>query len=230
MTRFDFIKASLKEKLQTQSWDRACKQSCTMIACINQTYKISNAPNYSVMLFSLNLSLSLSLYLFLPLAMSQGMSSHKPVSQCAVCQGSGSNWLTSCCYVISLSAFHSFSIPFQNPEKTAGLQLLLAGIRKKKKTPALCTKVKVKRNIQWNKVFMFVCMKEWESSLLLLPNCWTTFILWFYSLYLYLFPCFIWFPCFIACILPKPNCITAPWRLAFAPLYSIINTFCFLKQ
>lgn len=80
--------------------------------------------------------------LSLPLATSQGMSSHMPLSQCAVCQGSGSNWLTSCCYFLSPSLclslfFHTFPKPWQDSRATAAF-----AVNRRKKI-LLCTRVKV---------------------------------------------------------------------------------------
>lgn len=134
--------------------------------------------------------------------------------QCAVCQGSGSNWLTSCCYFTCLSLFfRTFPKPWHDSRATAAF----AGEKNKKKDSSFAPKsnffFRVRRNAQGNKVFMFVCMQKWESFFLLgkiwqsifpsqsPPKLFEYINFVFYCPYLYLLPCFIWFSLFY-CLQP----------------------------
>lgn len=99
------------------------------------------------------------------------MSSHMFVSQFAVCQGSGSNWLTSCCYFISLSAFLSFSIPFQSPGKTPGLQLLLQ--RKEKKDSSFARKLIMFFFLEFREIYRKIkCLRLLSCQSEKVPSSW----------------------------------------------------------
>ena len=155
--------------------------------------------------------------------------------QCAVCQGSGSNWLTSCCYFTCLSLFfHTFPKPWHDSRATAAF----AGKKIRKKDSFFAWKSNffflfLSGWREMHKVIkclcLFVCRSEkvsssWEKYgnqfflLSPLPNYLSTLILCFIAHICTYFTVSFDFPCFIACSLSKHNCIWTPWGSAFALL------------
>lgn len=127
----DFIKALLKKSFKTQSQDLVFK--------LSHRYCMHNIDLYSLKCTSgETLSLSgISLFIS-PFGYISGHVKSYACLQCAVCQGSGSNWLTSCSYFTCLSLFlHSFPKPWHDSRATAAF----AGEKKLEKRLLLCTKV-----------------------------------------------------------------------------------------